>query len=658
MQSSFVRKSALAAALALAAVPLAPLAASAQSYAAANAGTGVARISYVQGAVALQRGDSDTSTAAVLNAPVLGADYVTTGAGSRAEIQLDDVTALRLGANVQLRFTRLDANERDVQLAEGTIDLRVLRANAAPAQIDTPSVAVRPASEGSFRVSVDADGRTHVAVRSGRADIVTPQGTRSLTPGTTLLAYGPAAQPAMQYEALIASDDFDRFNADRDVNELRALSDAYAPPGVAGVSDLAAYGTWFNDASYGEVWVPTVVGPGWAPYRDGRWAWEDRYGWTWIGYEPWGWAPYHYGRWFHHPHHGWAWVPSRAAVGWSPALVSFVTFGGSPGFGFDTIGWLPLAPFEPFYPWWGNGTAFVTFTNVAFVPYAQHRHNWYENARYGAVTALDKRWFLAGRFDRATRVPPDRLRNVAIVHGAVPVVPSETNLRYSERSAAPDLAVRAAGFRRGFAGDGSVTARIPFTQQRAAFAGAPHAAPVAQSAAAQSAPRRALAVPPADSWARFGAERGTTVSHGVTVMDGTASQAPQGKTAETPVRRGAHATGAWSRFEASSPASSRAETSRGPAVVHDLSGPHDAAPRTTESTRTNDTASGTTRRAYDAPHAQSVQPQYTAPAPPAHPQYVPPQSAPRTTQSGAGQQSTHSGSSQGRHAESSSGSHH
>ena len=619
MHASFVRTPALVAALALATVSLAPLAARAQSYAPTNAGTGVARISYVQGAVALQRGDSDSSTAAVINAPVLGADYVTTGAGSRAEIQLDDVTALRLGSNVQLRFTRLDANARDVQLAEGTIDLRVLRANAAPAQVDTPSVAVRPASEGSFRVSVDADGRTRVAVRSGRADVVTPQGTRSVVPGVTLLAYGPAAQPALQMEAQLATDDFDRFNGDRDTGELRALSEAYAPPGIAGVNDLAAYGNWVDDSTYGAVWVPTVVSPGWAPYRDGRWAWEDRYGWTWIGYEPWGWAPYHYGRWFHHPRHGWAWVPARAAVPWSPALVSFVTFGGGPGFGFDTIGWLPLAPFEPFFPWWGTSGAFVTFTQTTFLSYVPNRRHWCENVRYGAVTAVDKRGFVAGNFDRLVRVPPDHLRKLEIVRGPVPVVPNESSLRFTARPVAPELTVRPAAFRRSFAGDAVVTPRVSFAQQRAALAGA-HVVQSSRSA---------------DPWTRFGANRTPATAHAVTVVDGTATARQPVRAqpaAPSEVRRGAHATDAWSRFEASSPASPPAENG---VVVHDLTAPNAAA-----------------RRSYDAPRAQPA-PQDAAAAPRA--QYAPPrQSEPRTPQSAPEQHSAPPS----RHSESRSGTHH
>src|SRR5207248_2698328 len=84
----------------------------------------------------------------------------------------------------------------------------------------------------------------------------------------------------------------------------------------------------------------------------------DFYGWTWVSYDPWGWAPYHYGRWFHSGF-GWAWYPGPiyGRHYWSPALVAFFGFGhgGGFGFGFGNVGWVPLAPFEPFHAWWGRG---------------------------------------------------------------------------------------------------------------------------------------------------------------------------------------------------------------------------------------------------------------------------------------------------------------
>jgi hypothetical protein len=511
----------------------APGAARAGGDAAANDGVGVARISALEGAVTLQRGDSATATAAVINAPVLGADYVTTAKGARAEIQFDAATAVRLGSGVQLRFTHIDTTDRQLQLADGTIDLRLLRAGDARTQIDTPSISIRPRAAGSYRVSVDAAGATQVTVRSGRAEIVTQDGLQVVGPGSTLAASGPASNPTITSLSALALDDFDRFNADRDQRELRALADAYAPPGVAGIDDLDTYGRWVNDGTYGTVWAPTSVAPGWAPYRDGRWVWEGAYGWTWIGYEPWGWAPYHYGRWYHSPAYGWCWVPSRSVVAWSPALVGFLTFGGV-GFGFDTIGWVPLAPFETFTPWWGFGhTTFVNVTNVYVVePWRRHGHHddviarpFFKNWHDGGGTAVARQRFLEGKFDRKVTVTPDRLRTVQTVRGTVPIAPSAANLRFSDRPVAPVVAMR-------------------------------HTSVETRAAAS-------------DPWTRFTSNR-VAPANRVTVIEGSTVTNAKPVTAAhamVPVTRSAHDTPAWSRFEAAS--ASRASVPREATVIRE-----------------------------------------------------------------------------------------
>ena len=636
MQSSFVRKPVtLVAAVAAAALLLAgPPAARADDAAAPSTGIGVARISLIHGQVAVQRGDSATPTAAAINAPVLGADYVTTGDASRAEVQFDAASSVRLSSNVQMRFTRIDANDRELQLAEGTIDLRLMR--RSDAQIDTPSISVRPRAAGSYRVTVDANGATQVTVRSGQADIVTPQVTEVLVPGATLVARGAAASPSMQRVDAIAYDDFDRFNSDRDVREQRALTDAYAPPGVAGVDDLDAYGRWVTEPSYGSVWVPSYVSPGWAPYRDGRWAWEDNYGWTWIGYEPWGWAPYHYGRWFNSPRYGWCWYPARAVVPWSPAIVTFFTFGGI-GFGFDTIGWVPLAPFEPFNPWWGYGR--TTIVNNTYVTNNYYQvvqpqpgdgviaRAMYKNAQHGGGTEISKQRFLEGRFDGARAVTPQRMRGWHAVRGLVPVVPTDANLRYSERPVAAPLAVRSTALNGTFAGDATVPRRTPIEQQRAAIATVVHAAPALRSTGTTNAAsvNAASAIPaPAannvqarserDPWSRFGAERGIPAGHHVTVIDGAATTTPATNAASNAATPAGHAAAQttrgnaaasvrsvpssdlWKRFDASS-------ESR-PVPVHD------AAART-------GTTNAEPQRTYAAPRAQHD----AAPAAPAQPQH-------------------------------------
>ena len=76
---------------------------------------------------------------------------------------------------------------------------------------------------------------------------------------------------------------------------------------------LTLVGTWRVDGSYGNVWVPNRVAVGWAPYRDGHWAWVDPWGWTWVDDAPWGFAVSHYGRWANF-HGRWGWVPGPVRI--------------------------------------------------------------------------------------------------------------------------------------------------------------------------------------------------------------------------------------------------------------------------------------------------------------------------------------------------------
>jgi len=123
--------------------------------------------------------------------------------------------------------------------------------------------------------------------------------------------------------------------------------------------NLAPYGSWVEVEGYGRCWRPTAViyDSGWRPYCDrGHWVYTDC-GWYWDSDYSWG-ATFHYGRWFRHSRYGWCWYPGGIGFGgrhyWSPALVAFVGFGHG-GFGFGHVGWVPLAPYERFHPWYGRG---------------------------------------------------------------------------------------------------------------------------------------------------------------------------------------------------------------------------------------------------------------------------------------------------------------
>ena len=135
--------------------------------------------------------------------------------------------------------------------------------------------------------------------------------------------------------------------------------------------------------------VADAVAVGWAPYRAGRWIWQDPWGWTWVAAEPWGWAPYHYGRWVFSEL---ALVLGARGAGRARRRVLARRLrrpGSSAASRRRYVGWFPLAPRDPFDPWWAPRRATVNVTNVTYV-----------NRTY--VTVVNQTAFVSGRRLTAT----------------------------------------------------------------------------------------------------------------------------------------------------------------------------------------------------------------------------------------------------------------
>ena len=264
----------------------------------AQKGTGVARVSLIHGDVSTQRGDSGDWASAVLNAPIVSGDRVSTSDNSRAELQLDYANILRIDARTQANITSLDRTQIQIQVARGLVNYSVVKDSEADVEIDAPNLSIHPRrGDGSYRINVLADDQAEVLVRRGEADISTPQGSTHVRSGQMIIVRGTGNDTQYQIADASARDHFDRWNNDRDNTIRNAQSWSRTNRYYVGSEDLDSYGRWRNVPDYGQVWEPAAASD-WAPYRDGRWVWEPYWGWTWVSYEPWGWAPYHYGRWF------------------------------------------------------------------------------------------------------------------------------------------------------------------------------------------------------------------------------------------------------------------------------------------------------------------------------------------------------------------------
>jgi hypothetical protein len=396
----------------------------------------VARVSVLQsGTVSVTRGSGTTAVAATLNAPLLPGDaFATTDPGTLAEIQLDGFTDLRLGGGVKARIVNNDARARRIEMTSGLLELAVLRGGDLASEIVTPSFTLRTRYAGDYRVSLGSDGTASITPRAGQADVVMQQKiVTTIVAGTTIVVRGPAPDAPAQSHPAVARDSFDEFNAQRDRTLLAALeSNTQVPASIAGYDDLGAYGRWTTLASYGHVWVPNDQSADFAPYRNGQWAYVGNDGWTWIGSEPWAWVPYHYGRWLYSAGYGWCWYPPPFGFDpvWAPALVGFFGYGDGP-LGFSNFGWVPLAPFEAYLPWYPG--RYYPPRHYHFPPPPPPRHHRppvhvnplvaaFRNARFGGASAIAASALRDGNFAHPIAVDSSRIGKVDIVKGA-PVIP-------------------------------------------------------------------------------------------------------------------------------------------------------------------------------------------------------------------------------------------
>jgi hypothetical protein len=399
----------------------------------------VARISHVQGNASYARGDDPENwQPADVNIPMTLGDRVYTDQHSRLELQVHGGDVIWLGSRTDLTALNLtnDTKQFAVKSGIGTFQIRRVDENDTW-EVDTPNASVTFDQPGTYRIDVDANGNTRVSVQRGAATVAAGGGQIVLSSGEAMAIDG-IDSPRYDVLAVSSQDAWDRWVDDRSGRYGRSPSAHYVSADIVGADDLDQYGSWQTIPEYGNVWSPSRVDAGWAPYRQGHWAWQDPWGWTWISVEPWGWAPYHYGRWVNSSSR-WFWVPVAASVqtvAYSPALVAFV--GGGPDFsasvtigGGGYVGWFPLAPRDPLAAWWSPRPAVnVNVTNVTYV-----------NQTY--VTVVNQNTFVSsGLVARNMVTDRNVLRQVAmapVIRGAVPVIPTvaSTRVAFSAGVAAP-----------------------------------------------------------------------------------------------------------------------------------------------------------------------------------------------------------------------------
>ena len=391
----------------------------------------VARIAFLSGSASFNRGDDpDSWEDAVVNFPMTVGDRLYTARDGRMELQAEGVRIF-LGPESELAALDLRDDIRQLSLTIGTASFRINRLSEGEVfEVDTPNVSLTFQRPGYYRVDVDRDGNTFASIFKGSAVAVAAGGEVDLQADDAIQVDG-LDEPRYDIVALPRSDAWDRWVDERSRRLREGISVRYASSDIVGLDDLDREGDWRQIPDYGWVWSPPVTVTGWAPYRNGRWTWQDPWGWTWISYDPWGWAPYHYGSWVSWQDR-WFWVPvprAAQAVRYSPARVVFT--GAGPGWsgsassgGANFVGWFPIGPRDAFIPWWGRRTA----GSVNNVRYVNQTH----------VTVVNRDAFIGGRMVDREVVRDQRVIHqmvtAPVLHGPLPILPVPGSVRFSVRT--------------------------------------------------------------------------------------------------------------------------------------------------------------------------------------------------------------------------------
>ena len=268
----------------------------------------IARLGYVEGEVAFRAAQESTNSA-LPDRPLVPGDRLVTEAGGRAELAFG-TAAVRLDERTELSIATLDATSVRVELNRGTasVHLRELFDDETFV-VATPNTTLTLREPGEYRIAVPADSTTDLTVRGGSAEALTAGGPVRIADGQRVRLEGRQALASLATPR--AADAFDDWILEREVQladlapSTEQLATGYE------YEELDRYGEWYDEPSYGRVWMPSYAYGGYDPFRYGHWQ-QFGMGRTWVSSMPWGYHTFNSGRWAYLNHlDRWCWVPTR-----------------------------------------------------------------------------------------------------------------------------------------------------------------------------------------------------------------------------------------------------------------------------------------------------------------------------------------------------------
>ena len=353
-------------------------------------GTVVGHLTHVEGNLLRYVTDDDDWVQLVKDSPVGAEDLLFAEEGAKAEIIIPNNTWIRTGGNARLHILRLENDTTRMDMDSGLARFYNKSANAT-IEVSTPFGRVLAPPLTAFDMCLKADS---VQMKSLEGTVIfsylTDHSTHAIKAGEVSCLAG--------FQNITGGGDtidksWDAWNREMDEKWEDRLQDAgeeqnYLPATIRHESyALRENGIWetvYYEGTNCSFWRPRYVPSYWSPYTVGRWTvWYGDH--CWIPYEPFGYVTHHYGNWIYIDSCSrWYWAPPDChqrrenahfldiPFAWYPGRVSWIHRGAY-------VGWIPLAPYEPYYSYrnWGPLSRVV-----AKDPRRSHKALYVKHCRY------------------------------------------------------------------------------------------------------------------------------------------------------------------------------------------------------------------------------------------------------------------------------------
>lgn len=348
----------------------------------------VGRIAYIEGELLRYVPDEEDWVATAKDAPFGLNDTLYSDRDARAEIIMPNNTWMRMDSDTQIQLIAIKDDVTEIDVASGTVRF-YNKSSDVTIKARTPFGYIMGPAATSFDLYI-GDESVEVIALEGTVFYVHEAGKKKFE---VIAGSSSIIADSRQVTAGEADTDpyWDAWNMDRDAlwvkrMKIKGKSARYLPPSLHHHAYvLEGHGRWervYYDGAYQYFWRPVYVNVGWAPFTAGRWTvWYGDH--TWIPCEPFGYVTHHYGNWVF-VNGFWCWAPPVAYVrvhlgpprfAWYPGRVAWIHFG-------VHIGWVPLAPHEPYYCYrrWGRRAVVVKNINIINVNLKINKYRYIKHA--------------------------------------------------------------------------------------------------------------------------------------------------------------------------------------------------------------------------------------------------------------------------------------